>query len=202
MPQAAAYDGLTPAPLVVYLHGGGAGMVTEPDMVCSCSKFCSSWGWISAFPKCPNQPKTGAWNCAEGEACVFDLIAKLREQYAIDSRRIYLAGGSMGGWGTLYIAGRHPDRFAAVGAAAPECIGVDPQGLKKLPVFLVHGDKDVVCHADRTRALDADLARLGGVHKYVEIKGAGHALPDEAIQQLFDWIANYALSEKPVSGKR
>jgi pimeloyl-ACP methyl ester carboxylesterase len=56
-------------------------------------------------------------------------------------------GHSMGGAGTLYLAIKYPQRWAAIAALAPAAFAVDREGLSKIPkmpIMLVHGEMDTV----------------------------------------------------------
>lgn len=67
-----------------------------------------------------NSPVTGAWE----DFIVRDLVTHVDRKYRTrrnrDSRGI--AGHSMGGFGALRIAMRHPDKFSAVYAMSPCCL--------------------------------------------------------------------------------
>lgn len=193
------YTGLQLLPLVVYLHGGGNAGVVEPGEVIGFGEAWRSRGWISAFPKCPNQPKVLAWNYPEAEVCVLDLVDRLRKQYPVDPRRIYLSGSSMGGGGTLCLAARHPDLFAAAGALMAWCGKADPNALQRIPLFIGHGSEDKTCPVEMARALDAELTRLDSVHRYVEYPGLGHALGMEPHGDMADWLSGFVL--EPPAGK-
>lgn len=197
-----SYTGLDRVPLIVLLHGGGVGM-GDPDMVSAFRTFTDPKGWIMALPMAPHRDRDGVgmWTQTESEACVMDLVARIREQYAVDPLRLYLAGGSAGGWGTLHIGARHVGLFAALGALCPEAMGADGLKLSKIPLYIVHGSEDHVCEVGRVRALSAQLRGLGAAHKYVEVKGAGHALPEDCKGGLFDWIAGFTLPD-PKAARR
>ncbi len=189
--------GLDPLPLIVYLHGGGNGVVVEPEEVVAFAEAWRSRGWITAMPKCPDQPKVLAWNYDEGEACVMDLVEKVASQYPVDPRRVYLAGSSMGGAGTLWIAARHPERFAAAGALCPWAGHAKAEDFKGLPLFLAHGDKDASCPVEMSRALADGMSRLGLVHRYIEYPGKGHDLGAQDHKDMADWICDFALPPPP-----
>lgn len=48
------------------------------------------------------------------ETDVFDMLSHVKAQYPVDEDRVYLTGVSMGGSGTLGIALRRPDLWAAI----------------------------------------------------------------------------------------
>lgn len=62
--------------------------------------------------------------CPEGEEWSADalgaLLDELVERYEVDTRRIYVTGLSMGGYGTWELGITFPDRFAAL---VPICGG-------------------------------------------------------------------------------
>src|SRR5688572_28794872 len=75
------------------------------------------------------------------------VIELVRKEFTVDDARTYLMGHSMGGAGTLYLAIKYPDRWAAAAAIAPAAFSVDKEGLSKIPkmpIMIVHGDMDTV----------------------------------------------------------
>ena len=92
----------------------------------------------------------------------------------VDSKRIYVMGLSMGGYGTWDAIQRRPDFFAA---AVPICGGGDKSLASKLvniPIWAWHGDKDFVIKPSRSRDMIKAISKAGGLPKYSEIKGRGH----------------------------
>ena len=92
----------------------------------------------------------------------------------VDSKRIYVMGLSMGGYGTWDAIQRRPDYFAA---AVPICGGGDKSLAPKLvniPIWAWHGDKDSVIKPSRSRDMINAISKAGGSPKYSEIKGRGH----------------------------
>jgi S-formylglutathione hydrolase FrmB len=69
-----------------------------------------------------NSPAFGRWEDFIATELVRFVDARFRTRAAARSRG--LAGQSMGGFGALYLAGRHPDRFAHVYAMSPCCLGL------------------------------------------------------------------------------
>ena len=88
------------------------------------------------------------------------LIEKLKKEYKIDDRRLYLTGISSGAFGAYVLAMEHPDAFAAMvpvaGAANPARIGA----LKHIPMWIFHSADDPVIVPSFT--LDPTLAALDG----------------------------------------
>lgn len=81
------------------------------------------------------------------DKCEQDLLAMLDHvstTYAVDTRRTYLSGLSYGGFGTWFMASKHPHRFAAiapvVGWGHPDLMA--PIAAAKLPVWAFAGGRD------------------------------------------------------------
>lgn len=102
-------------PLILGLHGGGedAGSADEPR---------GTWTHKGALGIYPQGIKLvhDTWNTVHGERFLLSLIEIAKLQFDADPDRIYVAGFSMGGTGSWFMAGRHPDLFAG----ASPCAGV------------------------------------------------------------------------------
>ncbi|MDG2122640.1 MAG: prolyl oligopeptidase family serine peptidase [Verrucomicrobiales bacterium] len=108
----------------------------------------------------------------------------------IDKNRIYVAGLSMGGYGTWDAIQRRPDLFAA---AVPICGGGDKRLAKKfahIPVWAWHGDKDNVIKASRSLDMVDALKKAGANPKYTEVAGRGHNVWTDAFNSpdLWAWL--------------
>ena len=128
-------------PLIVFLHGSGE-RGTNLDLVKAHSPFTYK-NLIKEpvailAPQCPD----GMWWDTQA---IYFLIKEIVQKYKIDESRIYLTGLSMGGWGTLKLAGEHPEMFAAV---APVCAPTDMvmeatiQNYKDLNLKIYQGGMD------------------------------------------------------------
>ena len=53
------------------------------------------------------------------EKDVLNVLEIVRKEYTIDPARIYLLGHSMGGGGTIHLATKYPDLWAAAAPIAP-----------------------------------------------------------------------------------
>src|SRR5205085_8289835 len=116
-------------------------------------------------------------NSAEPTAQMQVALQALRDtlkNYPVDTKRIYLTGLSMGGYGSWDLATRHSDWFAAV---APICGGGDESQaakLKNIPIWAWHGDADDAVPVERSRKMIEAIKAAGGMPKYTELKGVGH----------------------------
>ena len=125
-------------PLIVFLHGSGERGVNL-EMVKAHSPF--TYKNLIKEPVAilaPQCPENTWWDTQ----AIYFLIKEIVQKYKIDESRIYLTGLSMGGWGTLKLAGEHPEMFAAV---APVCAPTDRVMLanihnyKEMNIKIYHG---------------------------------------------------------------
>jgi pimeloyl-ACP methyl ester carboxylesterase len=117
------------------------------------------------------------------EADVMNVLTTMRKEFNVDPKRIYLTGHSMGGAGTLFLASKHADLWAAAAPVAPASFMMNNtradvlKGIQKagLPLMIVQGDADTVVPATNTR-LWVDTAKEIGLKdfKYVEQPGIDH----------------------------
>tara|TARA_B110000091_G_scaffold81602_1_gene89865 strand:+ start:1505 stop:2302 length:798 start_codon:yes stop_codon:yes gene_type:complete len=182
-----SYDSSQPAPLIVSLHGLGRthdwlmgyhGLLDQAE----------ASGYIVVTPL--GYIRRGWYGSRElddmqdaqrSEQDVMNVLQLMRDEFSVDSNRIYLWGHSMGGAGTYHIAAKYPDMFAGLGVAAPAPEADAPMNtilnnIKHLPIFVLQGDEDAAVPVERTRAWVAKMQELGMQHVYVEIPGGDHSL--------------------------
>ncbi|MFY0628296.1 MAG: prolyl oligopeptidase family serine peptidase [Reichenbachiella sp.] len=66
---------------------------------------------LSSYSYGTEGPPMG-WNTIEQD--LLNILDKVKTEYRVDHSRIYLSGLSYGGFGTWYLASKHPDIFAAI----------------------------------------------------------------------------------------
>jgi hypothetical protein len=133
------YDPKRPLGMVIYLHGGGgidavnhgAGFPMSRGAV---GELLRGGGHIAVCSGTPRLP-ISKWTFPESEILLESIIEEYSTRYAIDPDRIYLAGGSMGGYGAWHQAFRHADRFAII---APMAAGVPTGYWPKLQGTLLY----------------------------------------------------------------
>src|SRR5690606_8556916 len=76
------------------------------------------------------------WDRVEQD--LLGMLGRVHADYRTDQQRVYLSGLSYGGFGTWYMASKHPEKFAAiapvVGWGHPDLM--PPIAAAKLPVWL------------------------------------------------------------------
>jgi polyhydroxybutyrate depolymerase len=120
----AAYDGLSPVPLVVDFHGVGESGSSQRASSPYPAELDAE-GVVMAFPDGLRGPAGTAWNV--GPCCVAGvddvafsraLVAHVQELACIDATRVYAVGVLTGGGMAHYLACHAADVFAAVAPAA------------------------------------------------------------------------------------
>ncbi|WP_047816841.1 carboxylesterase family protein [Rhodopirellula islandica] len=113
------------------------------------------------------------------------LLDHVEGQLSIDTRRVYVTGLSMGGFGTWRLTATHPERFAA---AIPICGGGKTEWadeLAKTPIWVFHGGQDSVVALSGSEEMVTAIQRAGGDVKLTIYPDAGHD----------SWTATYANPE-------
>lgn len=180
-------------PLVMYLHGsGGLGddnlkqltlgnrfgtrvwLLPENQKRFPCYVVApqTDRGWIRY--DFSQQPALELAGFGDGSRLALEIVDALRREFAIDERRIYIAGNSMGGAGVWNVLANRPNFFAA---AMITCGGVSPDdgtGSVETPLWVFHGESDEVVPVSSARDRIAARRKAGGHPLYTEYPGVDH----------------------------
>ena len=103
------------------------------------------------------------------------LLDSLIKARVADSKRMYIGGLSLGGFGTFNMIERYPRYFAA---AFPICGGGDVNQAKAFAkttsVWIFHGDKDPTVSVKYSRDYYAALKKLSADVRYTEYPNVQH----------------------------
>lgn len=111
---------------------------------------------------------------------VMEVLDKVEKDYPVDKERIYVCGMSMGGYGTMDVAGKYPDRIAAAVAICGGGTLSYACNLTQVPLWIQHGSADRAVPASESKKIynaikkcdknaDATLTIIpGGTHGSVE----------------------------------
>ncbi len=110
-------SGTSPRPLLVALHTWSCTCETGIERY---TELCRQKNWHLIYPDFRGPNNTP-------QACGSDLVVAdiadaaiyMQKNFAVDSSRVYLSGGSGGGHATLLVAGRRPELWAAASAWCP-----------------------------------------------------------------------------------
>jgi pimeloyl-ACP methyl ester carboxylesterase len=163
------YDGSRATPLSLYAHGYSGNHV----------EFTTGWkDKTGAFEMSILGRSRGGFFHGLSEADVMDALAYVRAHWNIDSSRIFLNGGSMGGLASYWLGARHPEIWASI---RPDCgIALEaPLGnLRHTPAYAIHSRDDNVVPILQDKASVRRLRELGGMAVYEQIDGFKHAAWD------------------------
>lgn len=200
------YDRSKKYPLVFFLHGSGErGNDNEAQLTHGGKLFfdsASAYPAIVVFPQCPadnswnsmlvdrtQTPPQRTFNYKKSPepwplAATYKLVTDLIKTEAVDKKRVYFSGLSMGGFGTFEMIWRHPKTFAA---AMPICGGGDAMAydkrVKKIPFWVFHGAADAVVDVKLSREMVDRLNKIGAKVKYSEYPGVNHNSWDNAFAE-------------------
>ncbi len=180
-------------PLIITLHGIGDGGTdlwkVKHEGLPKILDGKNTFPFIVVSPQCP---ATTEWYYDDGvQAKVNALIDSLITRYPIDTTRIYLTGLSMGAIGTLDMAIRYPNRFAALIPAAFRIeTGWDLCKIKDIPMWAFHGEKDDIIPLSNAQSVINTLIRCGGNPKFTTYPDLYHDCWTRTYDNpaIYDWL--------------
>lgn len=209
------YDLHKKYPLVVFLHGSGErGDDNEKQLSHGGDLFLQDsnrekFPALVVFPQCPADSAWAAFQVYQGSDSLrhfrfslhtppgtamrltVKLIGELVAGGQVDTKRIYLGGLSLGGFGTFDMLWRYPGLFAA---AFPICGAGNPAAVKlynrRTAVWIFHGAKDPVVPYVNSKQMYAAMRKRGMQVKYTLYPDAEHDSWDSAFSEkdLLPWL--------------
>lgn len=127
------------------------------------------------------------------EQDLLGMINNVQKSYRTDTQRLYLTGLSYGGFGTWFMASKHPDLFAAaapvVGWGHPDLMA--PIAKANLPVWAFAGGRDTAVQKKFFYAGINKLEEMGDSEvRFTVIEDRGHDAWKRiyASKDLYDWL--------------
>jgi len=180
-------------PIVMYLHGsGGLGDDNEKQVAQGNMFGARVWalpenqkrfpcyvvapqtdrGWIRYdFSK---EPAIELPGLGDGNRLALAILDGLRREFAIDERRIYVTGQSMGGAGVWNVMAHRPTLFAAAVICCGGSSTEDGTEAIDTPLWNFHGDADHTVPVSVSRNRIAARRKAGGRPLYTEYAGVDH----------------------------
>lgn len=208
-------------PVILALHGAGErgdDGVLQTDVGIG-TAIRSNRSGIEAIVVMPQCPKNLWWMLPPMDDLAMTALAEASREFHGDSRRTYLTGLSMGGYGAWHLAEKHPGMFAALvvicggirpPAAAqkanPGLAGLTPPDspksyvdaaarVGKIPVWIFHGADDEIVPVSESRRMAEAMKQTGAEVHYTEYPGVGHPCWNKAYDEpkLFPWLFSKSL---------
>jgi predicted peptidase len=207
------YSAATNYPLVLFLHGAGESGTDNIAQVKNhiaglIARTYSDYPAILVAPQVINS----WWTPYNPDDLTLGILAQVRRNYAVDDRRIYLTGLSIGGFGTTDYAYDFPTLFAAIapmsGADDFTPDAITEFQLSQLPTWLFHGSADTVVSVAYSRDYYTNVTGLmnitftqtnygyptavSGPIRYTELTGKSHDIWEliyaGASTDFYDWM--------------
>jgi predicted peptidase len=198
-------------PVIVWLHGGGgtgtdnlrqiqkdqvpgtriwttaANQTKHPAFVVVPQ---TTTGWDMTGSSAPNADRPDERQLTSALVQVLGILDALKMEFPIDSNRLYVAGQSIGGFGTWNLITKKPGVFAAAiilsGGGNADLAG----NVKDMPIWSFQGDADGPAFLNSNRNMIAAVRKAGGKPRYTEYPGMRHEIWDRVFKEpdLVEWL--------------
>lgn len=126
---------------------------------------------------------------------VMEVIDYVLNTYHGDHSRVYVCGMSMGGYGTMYVAGKYPDRIAAAVAICGGGNVVDACNLTKVPMWIQHGNADRAVPVSESKKIYNAIKKCDSNSNttLTIIRGGTHGSVERLFHKndIYDWMFKY-----------
>lgn len=146
------------------------------------------------MPQGPEGLVDGYYRMEDDLLAIMDIV---KQNYSTDNSRIYLTGLSYGGFGTWYMASKHPELFAAiapiVGYGHPDLM--DPIAEHKIPVWAFAGGRDPVVQVKYFYPGMNRLEELGHKVRFTTEEDMSHDVWTRVFagQDLYTWFLQHSI---------
>jgi predicted peptidase len=199
-------------PVILFLHGSGERgddnhKQVEVGLGSHIAAHMDDFPAVTVFPQAPEATR---WSGAPERAAFAAMVESVREFHG-DRRRLYLTGLSMGGYGAWQMALDHPGVFAAmvvvcggllptpelpdlrvtsIPSDTPHPYAEVARRLRRMPIWIFHGELDDVLPPQAARDQYAALMKLHASAKLTMFPEANHNAwdPAYATPELWTWL--------------
>ena len=146
---------------------------------------------IPAIVIAPQVRSSESWNPDK----VLQLVEYVERIYKTDTNRLYVAGMSLGGYGTFHFAGKYPEKVAAAGAFCGGGNLKDACRLSTVPLWVVHGKLDrAVPFSESDKMINAIQNCSGKAPLlFTVLPNSGHGEPERFFHkdEFYDWLFSH-----------
>lgn len=199
-------------PLIVWLHGGGGAGAdnlrqVEGDQIPGTRTWTTAANQAKhpAFVVVPQSARgwdssgIGAFRGLLDESerqltapllQVLGIVDALTKEFPIDTKRLYVAGQSLGGFGTWNLITKKPEVFAAAIILSGGGMTDLAANVKDMPIWSFQGDTDGKPFLNGNRSMIAALRKARGNPRYTEYPGMGHEIWNRVFKEpeLVEWL--------------
>ena len=150
----------------------------------------------------PQVPAGKSWEPKK----ILEVLESVQQQYTTDTNRVYVAGMSLGGYGTLHFAGAYPE---IVTAAVALCGGGninDGCELATVPLWIQHGNRDsAVPISESEKIVKAIKACNGGENlTYTVVNGGTHGDLERVFRtdEMYNWLFQYTNAVESITEEK
>lgn len=168
-----SYNGTTPMPLVILLHGHGQ-TGEEIARHTKMTELADKEGFIAIYPDArtwAGKEQWRAWDTdnglippgsgADDVGFLRKIIESAEKDYAVDAKRIFLTGLSNGGMLAFRAAGELSDKVAAIAVVSGAMSGREPPPKFPISVLNIHGTSDGIVPYNGLKNVPASLTAVG-----------------------------------------
>lgn len=213
-------------PVMLFLHGSGARGDDNFEQIdgirWAIEPLKDKVDFIIVIPQCR---KDTFWASTEMANYALAALDQTVKEFNGDESRLYLAGFSLGGYGTWQIGAAHSGKFAALVPVAGGVVGERPieprdraaiipevgtmldspepyqavaKAIGQTPVWAFHGSSDEAVPVEFSQKIVKALADAGSKNvKYTEYPNEGHMIFGRAFSEpgLLEWLSNQKLND-------
>jgi polyhydroxybutyrate depolymerase len=201
------YDGATPSPLLVSLHGFSS-TIEQQDLFSGLPEAAASRGYILLTPQAEpatvpigdEEMSAPLWNLQPEESdgipgaqddigFLEELIDSTVAELCVDENRVYVTGNSNGAGMSATLACEMTGRLAAIAPVSGINLAGTCDQLGPVSVIAFHGDADPLVPYGGGSAADVDVGTPSVEGRVGEFAAAADCGPDPQISSPFDDIA-------------
>lgn len=179
-------------PILIFLHGkslsgSDLSMVRKYGVIHEMDKGRK----IPAIVIAPQVPAGKSWEPKK----IKNVLEYVQSQYKTDTNRVYVAGMSLGGYGTLHFVGAYPELVTAAVALCGGGNTNDAYNLSQVPLWIQHGNKDYAVPITESEKVVKAIKECNGGDKlkYTVVPGANHGDLERVFRtdEMYNWLFQY-----------